>query len=311
VKIFINVFLMLILMCSFSIAQIDSSGYIKVGSDKIFYETAGEGSVLIFLHDGLVHREIWDDQFSFFSQKYKVVRYDRRGYGNSSATSGAYSNIEDLNSLFTHLQVDKACLIAMSSGGRLAIDFTLRFPEKVSSLVLVGAVVGGFPYTQHFYNRGGHLPSEFKSAEDRRLYYALDDPYEIFHENKTAKEKVARLVKSFPRKGRGSTSSASPAEPAYRRLNQIKIPTLILVGEFDIPDVHAHAGAIQAGIIDSKRDIIPNSGHLIPIEQPALFNKAVEKFLEANSIKETAGPLEDDTKSVRPSEENGYKKLRD
>jgi 3-oxoadipate enol-lactonase len=307
----INVFFSLILICSFSFSQIESSGYISTGNDKIFYETAGEGSALIFLHDGLVHREIWDDQFSFFSQNFKVIRYDRRGYGNSSAATEAYSVVEDLNKLFTHLNIDKACLVAMSSGGRLAIDFTLQFPEKVSSLILVGAVVGGFPYTQHFYDRGGHLPSDLKTAEQRRAYYALDDPYEIFHENKAAKEKVARLVKNFPQKGHGSTSSASPAEPAYRRLNQIKVPTSILVGEFDIPDVHAHAGAIHAGIINSKRDIVPKSGHLIPVEQPALFNNAVEKFLDAISIEKATSSLEDDTKSVKVPEGNGRPVLLD
>ena len=280
-----HVYFLLVLICSFSFAQIEKSGYVSVGGDKIFYETAGKGSVLIFLHDGLVHREIWDYQFSYFSQKYKVIRYDRRSYGNSPAATEAYSVVEDLNRLFTHLEIDTACLIAMSSGGRLAIDFTLQFPEKVSSLVLVGAVVGGFPYTQHFYDRGGHLPSDLKTTEDRGLYYACDDPYEIFQENKAAKEKVAWFVKNSPRKGNGFSSRLPPGEPAYQRLNEIKISTLILVGEFDIPDVHAHAGAINAGVVNSKRDIIPKSGHLIPIEQPTVFNDAVEKFLNALSQK--------------------------
>ncbi len=282
-KVFINALFLLIFICSFSIGQIDSSGYINIGNDKIFYEAAGEGSALIFLHDGLIHREIWDDQFSFFSQSHKVIRYDRRGYGNSSPATEAYSVVEDLNRLFTHLEIDKACLIAMSSGGRLAIDFTLQFPEKVSSLILVGAVVGGFPYTQHFYDRGGHLPSDLNTHEERRLYYAFDDPYEIFPENEAAKEKVAGFVKKIPQKEHGFPSSVPPGEPAYQRLNEIKIPTLILVGEFDIPDVHAHAGAINAGIANSKRDIIPKSGHLIPIEQPTVFNDAVAKFLNALS----------------------------
>ncbi len=307
----INVFFSLILICSFSFSQIESSGYISAGNDKIFYETVGEGAALIFLHDGLVHREIWDYQFSYFSQKYKVVRYDRRGYGNSSAATEAYSVVEDLNRVFTHLKIDKACLIAMSSGGRLAIDFTLQFPEKVSSLILVGAVVGGFPYTQHFYDRGGYLPSDLKSTEARKLYYALDDPYEIYHENKAAKEKVAWLVKKFPQKGNGFPSSVPPGGPAYRKLKEIKIPALILVGEFDIPDVHAHAGALNAGIVNSKRDIIPKSGHLIPIEQPELFINKVKEFLEAVSVASVPDSLVDDAERVKIPEGDGMPVLLD
>ena len=118
----------LILFASVAGAQTCISGNVDVGESKIFYESAGKGGVLIFIHDGLVHREIWDEQFSYFSQKYKVVRYDRRGYGKSSEAKGAFSNVEDLLSLFTQLEIEKACLIAMSSGGRLAIDFTLQSP---------------------------------------------------------------------------------------------------------------------------------------------------------------------------------------
>jgi 3-oxoadipate enol-lactonase len=68
--------------------------------------------------------------------------------------------------------------------------------------------------------------------------------------------------------------------PSHRRtaLSEIKVPALILVGEHDIPDIHAHAGALNAGIPNSKRDIVPKAGHFIPIEQPAPFNKAVSDF---------------------------------
>ena len=165
----------------------------------------------------------------------------------------------------------------------MAIDFTLQYQEKVNGLILVGAVVGGFPYTRHFNNRGGHLPSGFESGEQRRVWYALNDPYEMYSGNAAAREKVARLVQRYPRKGHGAGSGARLSEPAYRRLHEIKIPALILVGEFDIPDVHAHAGAMEAGIVGSKRDIVPKSGHLIPIEQPELFNSAVGEFLKGIS----------------------------
>jgi 3-oxoadipate enol-lactonase len=302
---------LLVVFCGFAVAQTSTSGYVDVDESKIFYEMAGKGDVLIFIHDGLVHREIWDEQFSHFSQKYRVIRYDRRGNGKSSEAKGAFSNVKDLLSLFTQLKVDKASLIAMSSGGRLAIDFTLQYPDKVSSLVLVGAVVGGFPYTQHFYNRGGHLPSDLKTSEERRLYYAVDDPYEIYRANKAATEKVVLLVKNNPRKGHGSPSDRPPGKPHYQRLDEIKIPALILVGEFDIPDVHAHAGAIQAGIVNSKRDIIPKAGHLIPIEQPELFNAAVEKFLEANLSEKESRAGEAETESIIVPEGNGEPVLLD
>jgi len=275
----IKTFIFVLLLFNLSMARTVHSGYFSVGEDKLFYETAGEGPVIVFIHDGLVHREIWEKQFASFSRNFLVVRYDRRGYGNSSAATGRYLDVEDLYRLFKHLQIDKACLIAMSSGGRMAINFTLQFPEKVSSLVLVGAVVGGFPYTEHFYSRGGHYPSGLRDGKQRVRYYLEDDPYEIYGENTAARAKVRRLLHDNPRKGAHHHYGKNPSTPAYLRLHEIRIPALILVGEFDIPDVHAHAGAINAGIPNSKRDIILKSGHLIPMEQPELFNTAVQKFL--------------------------------
>ena len=260
------------------------AGYLAVGNDRIFYEMAGKGPDIVFIHDGLVHREIWDDQFSSFSKNYRVIRYDRRGYGKSTPATETHSAVEDLNNLLDHLDVDKTVLIAMSSGGRLAIDYTLRYPRRVHSLILVGAVVGGFPYTQHFYSRGGHMPTDLSDMEKRMLYYVFDDPYEIYSENRAAKEKVKNLITRNPRKTHHFAARPTSGQPAIMRLDEIDVPTLILVGEYDIPDVHAHAGAINAGIRNSKRDIIPGAGHLIPIEQPALFNQAVITFLKSLSF---------------------------
>ncbi|MFH1197863.1 MAG: alpha/beta hydrolase [bacterium] len=272
-----------VIMIRFSIderaqnSKSSSSGFINVGKDKLYYEVAGEGPAIIFIHDGLVHSAVWDEQFSYYSKDHRVIRYDRRGYGNSSAGTEEFSNLEDLNTLFDYLKVDNACLIGMSSGGRLAIDFTLQHPEKVTSLVLVGAVVGGFSSTKHFYTRGGHFPEGLKVEEQIREYYATKDPYEMYSGNAAIKEKILKLIKKFPAKG--GHEFAKREQPGLPRLNEIKIPTLILVGEYDIPDVQAHAGAINAGIANSTREIILNAGHLVVIEQPEAFNKRLDEFL--------------------------------
>jgi 3-oxoadipate enol-lactonase len=257
-----------------------TSGYVRVDADSIFYEVAGKGPALILIHDGLIHREIWDAQFQYFADRFTVVRYDRRGYGNSPPPSRAYSDLRDLEALYARLNIQSAGLIAMSSGGRLAIDFTLAHPDLVTSLVLVGAVVRGFSYTTHFYSRGGHLPQDLSPADSRR-WYAGQDPYEIDRENVMATARALELVERAPHVNHVSVpGSVAPPPAALPRLGEIAVPTLLLVGEFDMPDVHAHAGAINAGIPGSVRQVIPHAGHLIPLEQPGLFNEAVTRFLE-------------------------------
>jgi pimeloyl-ACP methyl ester carboxylesterase len=263
--------------------QVASSGYITLGDDSIFYETKGTGEAIILIHDGILHREVWDEQFAYFAEKYKVIRYDRRGYGKSSPARGSYSHLEDLKTLFEYLDIDRATLMACSSGGALAIDLALSCPQKVSRLVLVGAVVGGFTYTDHFFTRGGHVPESFTNDLAECIWYVTKDPYAIYNENTRAKTKAVSLLENNPTRIYSRSRFIRGDKPAYRRLNEIQIPALILVGEFDMPDVHAHAGAMNAGIVNSKRIIISKSGHLIPMEQPALFNSAVSDFMNAGS----------------------------
>jgi 3-oxoadipate enol-lactonase len=267
-----------IFSCFISMGQVSGSGYIIVNDDSLFYEAAGSGNVLLFIHDGILHREVWDEQFAFFSKNFRVIRYDRRGYGKSSPANGSYTHMDDLLALYEQLKIDSAIIVACSSGGALAIDLAIDYPHKVSGLVLVGAVVGGFSYTSHMLNRGGHLPESFKNDYEESIYYITDDPYAIYFKNMEAKKKALEMLKNYPQRIYKRQKFIRKVPPSYQRLNEIKVPSLILVGEFDIPDVHAHAGAINAGILQSRRVIISNAGHLIPLEQPKLFNEVVIDF---------------------------------
>ncbi|MBU2651500.1 MAG: alpha/beta hydrolase, partial [Bacteroidetes bacterium] len=253
----------------------------------LYYEIAGKGDNIILIHDGLIHCEIWDKQFPVFAKSYCVVRYDRRGYGKSPNPPTPFSDVEDLKQLFVQLRIDKAIVFGMSAGGGLAIDFTLKYPQNVSALVLVGAIVGGFSYTSHFMTRGGHVNSLEKllaSPPKMIQYFGREDPYQIYPENLEAKETCLKLLQANPiNVDAEKFNYMKPAErTAIKFLSEISVPTLVLVGEFDIPDVHAHSGAIESGIPDAKRRIIYNSGHLIPFEQPEAFNASVIEFL--NSI---------------------------
>lgn len=273
---------------SSSATSVDS-GFVTVDGGKLFYETAGEGESIVLLHDGTVHREIWDAQFPMLAKNYRVVRYDRRGYGRSPNPQASFSNIDDLHQLFVQLKIDKAVIFGISAGGELAIDFTLKYPGKVSALVLVGTVVSGYGYSPHMLTRGGRINSFAELFDDPQKlirYIAWEDPYIIYQGNTKAKEKCLNLLQANPvNVNRDKHALLKPADrPAVNRLCEIHAPALILVGEYDIPDVHAHSGVIQFGIPHAKREVIPNSGHLIPLERPEIFNATVLNFLKSQEF---------------------------
>lgn len=271
-----------------NIMKIDT-GYIAVDGGKLFYEIAGRGEHIVLLHDGILHSVLWDEQFTKLARKYRVVRYDRRGFGKSSVPEAPFSHRDDLNQLFTQLNIEKAILIGVSNGGAWSINFTLNYPDKVKALVLVGAVVAGYSYSNHALTRGGRINlNKIRNDNERFIeYFGWEDPYEIYPGNKKAKEKFFALLKANPQNIKGALGylTIPPERPDVKFLNEIKVPTLILAGEYDIPEVHAQSGAIQLGIPNAKREIIPNAGHLIPMEQPEVFNESVVNFL--NSIELT------------------------
>lgn len=272
---------------SISTLRVDS-GYVRVGSEKLYYEMAGEGNNIVLLHDGLIHRETWDAQFPELAKSFRVTRYDRRGYGKSSSPQVPFSNIDDLDQLFIQLKIDKAIVFGMSAGGGLAIDFAFKHPEKVTALVLVGAVVSGYGFSSHMLTRGGRVSVEELMSDPQKLmkYIVSEDPYTLFSENTQAKEKFRRLLEANPQNVNMEKHKflKPPERPALKFLSEIKVPTLVLVGEYDIPDVHAHSGVIEAGIPNAKREVILKAGHLIPLEQPEVFNTTVLAFFNERGI---------------------------
>ena len=151
------------------------SGFIEVDGGKLYYEMAGKGDVIVLVHDGSLHNVTWDGQFLTFAENYRVIRYDRRGYGKSTYPEKPYSDIEDLKSVFDFLDVKKAAVMGMSAGGRLSIDFALEYPEKVTSLVLVGAVLSGYSYTDHFLSRGGRIDASYFADPEKLINFMFKE----------------------------------------------------------------------------------------------------------------------------------------
>ena len=112
---------------------------------SFYYEVMGEGEPLVLLHAGIADSRMWDGQFEAFAGRYRVVRYDMRGFGRTVVTAGGpYSHHEDMRGLLDSLGIERACFVGCSMGGQTIIDFALEFPERTRALVLVGPAVGGF-----------------------------------------------------------------------------------------------------------------------------------------------------------------------
>ena len=255
--------------------------FLEVNGAKLYFEECGSAPhAVVLVHDGVLHSAAWDEVWPDLCKHFHTIRYDRRGYGRSPIATHGYYATDDLAAVLHHLKLKHVAIVGSSHGGEISINFTLDHPEMVEQLVLVGAVVGGMPYTEHFLERGNALGRPLEKGDiDGAIAAAARDKYLTAPGSNAAKERMAKILSANPQ-DLTHPELELPVKPALPRLGEIHIPTLLLVGDADIPDVHAHAGAIEAGIPRARRVVITDAGHLMYLEKPAEFSRMVIAFLE-------------------------------
>ena len=256
---------------------LSAPAFAPVEGGKVAYETCGSGpKAIVLLHDGILDSSAFDAAWPKLCARFKVVRYDRRGYGNSPPAAAPYDAVADLDAVMKAAGVRRATLVGSSSGGGVAVDFALAHPEAVDKLVLVGAAVNGFHPTEHFMKRTLTLVTLMSQG---RVADAAKDPYILTPGAETQRAFVVADLTAHPG-NLGAAQMIQDGPEVMGRLGEIKAPTLIITGEVDIPDVQAHAGALEVLIPGAKRIIMTGGGHFIYLEQPDAFAETVGGFVE-------------------------------
>ena len=255
------------------------SGFARVAEPVIYYETAGSGAPVVLIHGGQMDRRMWDPQFESWSKQYRVVRYDVRGYGRSAVPTLPYSDVDDLLAVLDALGIARAHLIGLSLGGRIAIDFTLVHPDRVASLVAVAAGMSGFEFS------AGNWPQQMRAAQEGGGEAAaelwLKDPYMVpAMEHPDLAPRIRQLVLENAREWLSNPLLPKRLQPpAAKRLAEIGVPTLVVVGDRDVPDMQKVADQLAREVKGARKVVVSGAGHIVNLEKPAEFDRAVLGFL--------------------------------
>jgi 3-oxoadipate enol-lactonase len=271
------------------------SGRLEISGSKIYYEECGVGPIaVVLLHDGLLHSVTWDAVWKPLCMKYHTVRYDRRSYGRSEAPKSQFVPTDDLFELLTHLRIGHAVVVGSSSGAALAIDFALAHPEMVDGLFLIGPILNGLDLSTTFIERGEKNMAPLKNGDAKGAAENWSkDRYLIGEGHDAARKEVYDVLADNPQNLKYTSEfEIHNSRPSNSRLEEIHAPTSIVVGEFDISDVHAHAGAIEAGIPGAQRDIIINAGHLVQVEQPDVLMEKLGPFIDLQQRNTVSIPVD-------------------
>jgi pimeloyl-ACP methyl ester carboxylesterase len=258
-------------------------GFAPANGTRMFYEVRGQGEPLVLIHGGQLDSRMWDDQFDAYARYFRVLRYDVRGFGGSPLGEGTYSHADDLAALMDYLGMPRAHLLGLSLGGMVATDFAVTYPARVLSLVLSGPGLTGL---------------DAESPEELARYFA-----EVVAARDAPPDSVVRLWLSDPlmapaaadprlrpRLERLARENAHawldnwalrrpPAPPTLARLAEIRVPTLLVVGDRDLPSIFAAVDTLAKAVPGAKKVVIPGAGHMVSMEKPAEFDAAVLGFL--------------------------------
>jgi 3-oxoadipate enol-lactonase len=252
---------------------------------RIHYERSGDGLPVIFLHAGIADSRMWEPQAALFAKHFDVIRPDRRGFGESELPTARWSPVADLLALMDQLALKPAHLVGCSIGGRLAIDFALDHPERVSKLVLVAPGVGGAKFGERYPELGAEVTAaeeahDLAAVNQAEMYLWLDGPR---RRRGYVRQPLRDLFLDMNGRSLQRDFTLAPIEeidpPAVERLHEITAPTLVVVGDEDLPPVLDTVDLLMEQVPHARKRIIHDAAHLPNLEHPDEFNRLVLEFL--------------------------------
>ena len=247
---------------------------------------AGAGEPVVFIHGLGLDAALWDAQWPAVQREFRAIRFDVRGFGDSSLPAGPYSNSDDLLDLLDFLDARSAHVVGLSMGGRLALRFALDQPNAVKSLTLIDPALEGFSWSESWARQMAPILAAAGAGDvhaARRLWLA----HELFAPARRDPQVAAALGAMVNRYSAWHWRNTDPvrrsASPASRCLASVSSPTLVILGELDLPDFKEIAQRLAAEIPGAALHIVADAGHMASMEAPTAVNDLLLAHLRANS----------------------------
>ena len=256
----------------------------KINGISLNYELHGVGEPITFIHGLGDNLNIWVNQVPIFSQDYRVLTYDVRGFGRSDKPPGSYTVeafAQELCSLLTKLGIERSIIVGFSMGGVIAMRFALDSPGMTAALVIASS---SSEINQNAVNR---FLGWVEKANNQGFAGLVDAYLEgRFHPDfvRDNPEFIAGWKEEWTGNDLHGWTQAALAMTRYNytaELGNIRCPTLVVVGDKDVSVGVGGSVIMHRHIQGSQLEIIPNIGHGIAREKPEVFNRVLREFLDS------------------------------
>ena len=260
-----------------------TTNQIAVNGITVSYQVAGSGPWLILSHSLGCSKTMWQPQFAELAKSYRVLAYDTRGHGASSAPPGPYTLdllAQDVHELCLALGITKCHFVGLSMGGMIGQTVALNYPDLLLSLTLADTSSAYGPAALPFWQ--GRAQTALSQGMAALVAPSLERWFTApFRAAQAAlMEQAGQWLLDTPAVGYAACCLAIAPLDTTARLPQITVPVLLIVGAEDAATPPAAAELIHAQIPDSRLLKLPSAAHLSSVEQPAAFNRALREFLQ-------------------------------
>jgi pimeloyl-ACP methyl ester carboxylesterase len=258
---------------------------------RIYYEETGTGTPILFIHEFAGDYRSWEDQVRYFGRGWRCLAWSCRGYPGSDAPNdeklyGQEFFNRDAIAVLDAAKVDKAHIVGLSMGGYTALMLAAKFPERVISCTAAGAGSGALKSARAQFiedagvaaaefDRAGKINAETMGVGPTRVHLQNKDPVGWRTFVKHLAEHPAHAAAKTLRTVQAGRASLYDLEA---ELKAIKAPVLLLVGDEDEPCLDVNLWMKQL-MPSARLGFLPGSGHTINLEEPALFNQLIERFI--------------------------------
>ncbi|MEQ1505009.1 MAG: alpha/beta hydrolase [Myxococcota bacterium] len=247
---------------------------------------AASAGVVVILHAGVADRRGYRALIDDLAPHRAVVAYDRRGFGDTVAEPEPHSDLDDLTAVLDAIGAPRASLIGNSRGGALAIDFALAHPGRVERLITIGTAVSGNPGADPIDPTEAALDQALAALEGQiDAQNALEAEIWLDGIHPAPTPRVTGAARDlFLAMNRRALTAPDPGPraappPAWTRLAELRVPTTVVVGAFDLPSVRAGSRHVAGTVPGASLVVLPDTAHLPSLDAPERLIPVVRQAL--------------------------------
>jgi len=265
---------------------------VKVNGVELYYEEAGTGFPLVFCHEYAGDMRSWEPQVRHFARRYRVITFNYRGYPPSSVPTdeASYDHdllIEDLHGVIQALRLPRAHIAGLATGGNVALNFAIKYPDLVAGLAVAGAGAGTVDRERWLVGARKFADDVDRDGVEGIVANVAHAPQRVIFKEKDPRgwDAFVAMMRTFSPVGcahmmRNALVNRKPIFEIKDALERLRMPILVMVGDQDSPAAES-SRFIQTHAPFAGLAVFPMCGHTLNSEEPVLYNLLVSDFLAA------------------------------